>query len=115
MIYTLGLNINMPQKYLSYKGFIYRLPHDCHLNIDRTQKAIHIRLHPNKINRDIGVEIPNTEWIPTIRTHSHHNGPLREQFPPIIMCQQCFGSKPTSEVRDTPVTNKHGGTKSPTQ
>ena len=31
--------------------------------------AIHIRLHPNNINRDSGIEIPEA-WIPTIRKHN---------------------------------------------
>ena len=29
----------------------------------------HIRLHPNTINRDNGIEIPES-WMPTIRQHS---------------------------------------------
>ena len=39
----------------------------------RVKEAIHIRLHPNNINRESGIEIPEV-WMPTIRQ------PLREQY-----------------------------------
>ena len=32
----------------------------------RVKEAIHIRLHPNNINRDGGIEIPEA-WMPTIK------------------------------------------------
>ena len=35
--------------------FIDRVPHWC---TDRVKEVIHIRLHPNNINRDNGIEIP---------------------------------------------------------
>ena len=35
----------------------------------RVKEAIHIRLHPNNINRDSGIEIPEA-WILTIREHN---------------------------------------------
>ena len=34
----------------------------------RVKEAIHIILHPNNINRDSGVDIPEP-WIPTIKQH----------------------------------------------
>ena len=40
----------------------YRLSHD----VVTLTIAIHIRLHPNNINRDSGIEIPEA-WIPTIK------------------------------------------------
>ena len=42
---------------------------DPHWHSRRIKEAIHIRLHPNNINRDIGTEIPEAR-IPTIRQHS---------------------------------------------
>ena len=39
----------------------------------RVKEAIHIRLNPNNINRDCGIEIPEA-WMPTIRLH---HGALR--------------------------------------
>ena len=41
---------------------------DPHWYSHRVKEAIHIRLHPNKINRDSGIEIPKA-CIPTIRQH----------------------------------------------
>ena len=38
-------------------------------NTRRVKEAIHIKLHPNNINRDSGIEIPEA-WIPTIKKHN---------------------------------------------
>ena len=43
--------------------FIDRGPH---WYTRRIKEAIHIRLHPNNINRDNGIEIPEG-WMPTIK------------------------------------------------
>ena len=42
----------------------------------RVKEAIHIRLHPDNINRDNGIEIPEA-WMPTIKQHISR--------PPIIL------------------------------
>ena len=39
---------------------------DPHWYTPRVKGAIHIRLHPNNINRESGIEIPQA-WIPTIK------------------------------------------------
>ena len=36
----------------------------------RVNEAIHIRLHPNNINRDCGIEVPEA-WMPTIKQHNN--------------------------------------------
>ena len=36
----------------------------------KVKEAIHIRLHPNNINRDSGIEIPEA-WMPTIKKHNN--------------------------------------------
>ena len=36
----------------------------------RVKEAIHIRLHPNNINRDSGIEISEA-WMPTIKKHNY--------------------------------------------
>ena len=36
----------------------------------RVKEEIHIRLHPNNINRDSGIEIPEA-WMPTIKKHNN--------------------------------------------
>ena len=42
---------------------------DSHWYTRRIKEAIHIRLHPNNINRDSGIEIPEA-WMPTIKKHN---------------------------------------------
>ena len=36
----------------------------------RVKEAIHVRLHPDNINRDSGIEIPEA-WMPTIKKHNN--------------------------------------------
>ena len=36
----------------------------------RVKEAVHIRLHPNNINRVSGIEIPEA-WMPTIKKHNN--------------------------------------------
>jgi len=45
---------------------------DPHWYKRRVKGAIHIRLHPNNINRDSGIEIPEA-WIPTIKKHNNRS------------------------------------------
>ena len=42
---------------------------DPHWYKRRVKEAIHIRLPPNNINRDSGIEIPEA-WMPTIKKHN---------------------------------------------
>jgi len=42
---------------------------DLHWYAQSVKEAIHIRLHPDNINRDNGIEIPEA-WIPMIKKHS---------------------------------------------
>ena len=51
--------------------FIDRVPH---WYTRRVEEAIHIRLHPDNINRDNGIEIPEA-WMPTIKQHSSRSVP----------------------------------------
>ena len=36
----------------------------------RVKEAIHVRIHPNNINKDSGIEIPEA-WMPTIKKHNN--------------------------------------------
>ena len=45
------------------------LDRDPHWYTFRVEEAIHIRLHPNNINRDSGIEIPKA-WMATIKKRS---------------------------------------------
>ena len=56
---------------------------DPHWYTRRVKEAIHIRLHPDSINRDSGIEISEA-WMPTISRNTttgelQKSGPLREQ------------------------------------
>ena len=46
------------------------------------KEPIHIRLHPENINRDSGIEIPEA-WIPTIKKHNNRRAtlPLSQHLP----------------------------------
>ena len=82
------------------------------------EEAIHIRLHPNNINRDSGIEIPEG-WMPTIKQHNSRSVPQRthegtassqnneDRYPPIIN-NHC-------EDRNAPITNSHGAAYNETQ
>ena len=92
---------------------------DPHWYYRRVNEAIHRRLHPNNINRNSGIEIPEA-LMPTIRQHdnrsllqrtaegsdfsSHNTNNALDRNPPTM-----------SEVCDTLITNNHGGTNSLTQ
>ena len=74
---------------------------DPHWYTRRVKEAIHIRLHPNNINRDSGIEISEA-WIPTIRKHNSRSTRKRT----------CVGttsnSRNNSEDRNEPIAaNQH--------
>ena len=37
----------------------------------RVKEAIHVRLNPNNINRDSGIEIPAEVWMPTVKKQNN--------------------------------------------
>ena len=43
---------------------------DPHWYTHRVKEAVHIRLNPNNINKDSGIEIPEACRIPTIKKHN---------------------------------------------
>ena len=92
---------------------------DPHWYSRRVKEAIHIRLHPNKINRDRGIEIPEA-WMPTNRRHSSQSVPQPTAKGTVSSSYNTNNTldqnPPTmSEACDTPVTNNHHGTNSFTQ
>ena len=56
----------------------------------RVREAIHIRLHPNNINRDSGVEIPEA-WMPTIKKHNNSGNSVTSA--PLLRCLLAFLSQ----------------------
>ena len=107
---------NMTRHFLLWDEVKF-IDEDPHWYSRRVKEAIHIRLHPNNINRDCRIEIPEV-WVPMIRQHSSRSlpPPLREQFPPLIIPTILWRNPPTmNKAGDTPVTSNHGGTNSFTQ
>ena len=84
--------------------FIDRDPH----SYTRTVKeAIQIRLHPNNINRDSGIEIPEA-WIPTIRKHKSRPTTKRT-------CEgTTSNSRNNNEDRKAPIAGNHHAANSDT-
>ena len=66
---------------------------DPHWHTSWVKEAIQIRLHPNNINRDNGIEIPEA-WMPTIRKHSWEHSDLgtaaRQHTRPIMIQQVIY-------------------------
>ena len=93
---------------------------DPHWYSRRVKEAIHIlRLRPNNINRDSGIEIPEA-WMFTIRQHDNRPLPQRttkESVSSSHKANNALDRNPptTSKVCDTPITNNHGGINSLTQ
>ena len=81
----------------------------------RVKEAIHIRLQPNNVNRDNGIEIPEA-WMPiqsdNMTSDLYHNGPPRDQFLPLNALDRNLLTM--SKACDTPINNNHGGTNSST-
>ena len=75
------------------------------------EEAFYIGLHPNNINRNSGIEIPEA-WMPTIRQHSSRSLPQRTAEGTVSPCNN---SNNDLEVRDKPITSNHGGANSSTQ
>ncbi|KAL9953838.1 hypothetical protein ACROYT_G041308 [Oculina patagonica] len=73
--------------------FIDREPH---WYTHRVKEAIQIRLHPNNINRDSGIEIPEA-WMPTIKKHNTRRTE-RQRTPEGTTAHQ------NSEDRNAPIT-----------
>ena len=80
---------------------------DRHWYTRRVKEAIHIRLHPNNINRDSGIEIPEA-WIPTIKKHNIRSTTNRN-------CEvTTSNSRNNNENRNAPITANQHATNSDT-
>ena len=100
------------------RTFIDRNPH---WYPSRVKEDIHIRLHPNNMNRDSETDISEA-WIPTctIRQHNSRSVPQRTAEETLFSSNNASNASnrnpPTiSKVRNTPITNisNQGGTNSP--
>ena len=80
---------------------------DPHWYTRRVEEAIRIRLHPNNINRDSGIEIPEA-WTPTIRKHNSRPTTKRT-------CEgTTSSSRNNNEDRNAPIAANHHATNSDT-
>ena len=68
---------------------------DRHWYTRRVKEAIHIRLHPDNINRDSGIEIPEA-WMPTMKKHNKKTVQQRTT--------EGTTSRQNSEDRNAPIT-----------
>ena len=83
--------------------FIDRDPH-CFTRRDK--EAIHVRLHPNKTNRDIGIEIPEA-CIPAIKKHNSRRA-VRQPIAEGITHQNSEDrNAPIRIVENQPITAEH--------
>ena len=81
------------------------------------KEAVNIRLHPNNINRDSGIEIPEA-WMPTIKQHTCNSQSLPQWTAEGSVSSSdntnndLDRNPPTmNKVCDTPITNNNSGTK----
>jgi len=81
---------------------------DPHLYTGRVKEAIHIRPHPNNINKDSGIEIPEV-WIPTIKKHNSRSTTKRTVEGTIS------NSRNNNEDRNTPIAAHQHATISDTE
>ena len=79
---------------------------DPHWYTRGVKEAIHIRLHPNNINRDSGIKIPEA-WIPTIRKHNSRPTTKRT-------CEGTTSNSRNDEDRNAPIAVNDHATNSDT-
>ena len=83
------------------------IDHDPHWYTRRVKEAIHIRLHPNNINRDSGIKIPEAR-IPTIKRHNSRSTTKRT-------CEGTTShSRNNNEDRNAPIAANQHATNSDT-
>ena len=91
---------------------------DPHWYTRRVKEAIHIRLHPDNINRDNGIEIPEA-WMPTIKQHSSRSVPRRTAEGTISSLNDEDRNPPINnslrEDRNAPINTNQGATYTVTQ
>ena len=79
---------------------------DPHWYTHRVKEAIHVRLHPNNIHRDSGIEIPEA-WIPTIKKHNSRSTTKRT-------CEGITSnSRNNDEDRNAPIAANQHATNTP--
>ena len=80
--------------HISVRRKVKFIDRDPHWHTLRVKEAIHMRLHPNNINRDIGIDIAEA-WIPTIKQHNSRFMRTYEATP--------SNNRNNNEDRNTPI------------
>ena len=68
--------------YIPISSKVKFIDRDPHWYTRRVKEDIHIRLRPNNMNRNIGIEIPEA-WIPSIKQHNSQSIGTYEGTPPL--------------------------------
>ena len=73
----------------------------------RVKEAIHIRLHPNNINKDSGIEIPEA-WMPTIKKHNNRRA-MRQRTAEGAnhWVNSKYRNAPIRAAKTQPITTEH--------
>ena len=79
---------------------------DPHWYTRRVKEAIHIRLHPNNINRDSGIEIPEA-WLPTIKKHNNRRAAKKRTAERTTHQNSEDRNAPITAVENQPTTAEH--------
>ena len=79
---------------------------DQHWYTRRVKEAIHIRLHPNNINRDSGIEIPEA-WLPTIKKHNNKRAAKKWTAKRTTHRNSEDRNAPITAVENQPTTAEH--------
>ena len=79
---------------------------DPHWYTRRVKEAIHIRLHPNNINRDSGIEILEA-WMPTIKKHKNRRTVRQRTAKETTHRNTEDRNAPTTAAENQPITAEH--------
>ena len=79
---------------------------DPHWYTRRVKEAIHIRLNPNNINRDSGIEIPEA-WMPTIKKHNNKRAVRLRTAEGTVRRNNEDRNAPITAVENQPITAEH--------
>ena len=69
-------------------------------------EAIHIRLHPNNINMDSRIEIPEA-WMPTVKKHNSRRAVLQQTAEVTNHRNSEDRNAPITAVENQPITAEH--------
>ena len=82
------------------------IDHDPHWYTRRVKEAIHIRLHPNNISRDSGIEIPEA-WMPTIKKHNNSRTVRQQTAEGTTHRNSEDRNAPITSAEKQPITAEH--------